>query len=184
MKRTLVVHGLLALSLGVVPAGAGSSAVAQAPPDDGGGAVEVIASGLIAEPRADFDSVRQARCVARGLVHRLGIRRLEELRLDSDEGQVPVLSVPGLTEAERHRVAVAYDTCFDFERRDIEGFVAEGLSEAEGRCVSASYRASGIPEIHLTEPPHGVSGIDTEEARAHLDDFLTAAKAACRDWVA
>jgi hypothetical protein len=145
-------------------------------------AVDIVIVGLTTEARADFRSPREARCVAETIVEDFGLERLGQLGLDLDREVPPTLEIPGLHDDERAQVGAAYDACLDSMQRDIEGFMADGLSEPEARCVSASYRASGIPETHLTEPPHGVSTVDTEEARASLDTFLEAAKLACRLW--
>lgn len=145
--------------------------------------VDVIMSGLTAYPRADFKSQHAVRCVAKGIVERFGTERLEELGLDIATRTAPMLHVPGLTEPERHEVAAAYRACIDAKASYVQGLIAEGFSEAEARCVWASYEATGIPDVHLTEAPHGISTVDTETARAHLDTFLEAAKAACRDWL-
>jgi hypothetical protein len=175
-----------ALALIVAPAcssdGGGASTSSTGDPGSTARAVDIVVVELTTEARADFRSPREARCVAGAIVEDFGIERLGQLGLDLDREIAPTLEIPGLREEERAQVGAAYDECLDATQRDIEGFMADGLSEPEARCVSASYRASGIPETHLTEPPHGVSTVDTEEARASLDTFLEAAKLACRLW--
>jgi hypothetical protein len=182
VKRLAIGLCAFTLSIGFAATGAGAH-TAKPEPRDRAHAVAVVSMGLTEYPRADFESEPQVRCVAKGIVNRFGIDRLQELGLDLDAQQGPRLYVPGLTERERGRVAAAYDACLDPEGGFIDGLVAEGLSAAEARCVSESYQASGIPTIHLTEAPHGVSLVDTEPARGHLDDFLNAAKLACREWL-
>jgi hypothetical protein len=151
--------------------------------DDDALAVEVMMSGLTAYPRADFQSQQQVRCVAEGVVGRFGTERLQELGLDVATRTAPMLHVPGLTAPERYDLAAAYEACVDAQGSFVQGLIAEGFSEPEARCVWAGYDATGIPDVHLTEAPHGISTIDTETARAHLDALLEAAKAACRDWL-
>jgi hypothetical protein len=180
MTRVHPALGLVVLSL--VLLASTRDAVAKERPDRIE-VLEVIGVGLTEEPRADFESDRQVRCVARRIVKKLGIARLEALGLDAERRVAPRLYEPGLTPDDRNRVFAAYDSCLDATQDQIEGYVAEGLSESEARCIAASYRASGIARVHLTEAPHGESLIDTPEARAHLDEFLEAAEAACRDWL-
>ncbi len=163
--------------------GDGKRATSAQRSDDDARAVEVTMLGLTAYPRADFESEHAVRCVAEGIVERFGVQRLEELGLDIATRTAPMLHVPGLTEPERHEVAAAYRACIDEGGGYVEGLIAEGFSEPEARCVWAGYEATGIPDVHLTEAPHGISEVDTEIARAHLDALLEAAKAACRDWL-
>lgn len=181
MKRLAICLCGLTLSIVFATTSAGAHP-AKPEPRDRAHAVAVVSMGLTEYPRAAFEAESQVRCVATGIVNRFGIDRLQELGLDVDAQQGPRLYVPGLTERERGRVASAYDACIDPQGGFIDSLVAEGLSTAEARCVFESYQASGIPTIHLTEAPHGVSLVDTETARGHLDEFLNAAKLACRDW--
>jgi hypothetical protein len=68
--------------------------------------------------------------------------------------------------------------------RDVESYMGDGLTEAQARCVSQGYRGSGIPRIHMLEPPHGTTlGPDRLAAHEDLDVFLHAAEQACRDWI-
>lgn len=180
MSRLHAVLGLLVLPLALFPGA--RDAVAREGPDHTE-MLDIVSSGLTEEPRADFESDRQVRCVARRIVKRLGIERLEALGLDTDQRVPPRLYEPGVTSDDRDRIYAAYDGCLDVMQDQIEGYVADGLSEPEARCIAASYRASGIARVHLTEAPHGESRIDTPDARAHLDGFLEAAKVACRDWL-
>jgi hypothetical protein len=62
--------------------------------------------------------------------------------------------------------------------------MTNGLTEAQARCVSQGYRGSGIPRVHMLEPPHGTTlGPDRLAAHEDLDVFLHGAEQACRDWI-
>jgi hypothetical protein len=167
--------------------GAGGSAGGGTDGGAGGGrdralGVEVVAAGLTDYPRAELRSDDEVRCVAEGIVDGLGIERLAELGLDVDAEEGPLLYGPDMTGDDADAVYAAYDDCLGFRRRDVEQFVADGLSEAEAGCVSDAYRASGIPRAHLVEPPH-TGEPDRIEVHDHLETFLEAAETACRDWI-
>jgi hypothetical protein len=154
------------------------------PGADDAAAVEIIAADLLAVPRADFRADDEAPCVATRVVAELGLDRLEDVGLDLEAEAPPTLWQPELTEAEGDMVYEAYDACLDLERRDVEGYMADGLTEAQARCVSRGYRGSGIPRIHMLEPPHGTTlGPDRRAAHEDLDVFLSAARQACLDWI-
>lgn len=187
MRRTaaLLVVSLLPLAC----SGSGSSGARPEPasgvaPDEPerAAAVELVADDLVAYPRADFQGDDEPRCVAEAIVDGVGLDRLREVGLDVDAGTPPRLWEPELTTDEGDLVYAAYDDCLDFRRRDIEGFTAEGLTDAQAACVSDGYRASGVPRAHGLERPH--AGAPTRvEAHTHLEEFLEATKAACRDWI-
>ncbi|HMG45247.1 MAG TPA: hypothetical protein VK611_28200 [Acidimicrobiales bacterium] len=167
--------------------------------DDGGGAgdgdggggragevdsavVDVVARGLSALPRADFRDDEEPRCVAEAIVTVVEIERLEELGLDVDGRTPPTLHGPDLTAEEGDLLYAAYDGCLDFESRDVENFTADGLTEAQARCVSGAYRGSGIPQAQLLERvPDGT--MLQASANAHLDSFMSALRTSCRDWI-
>lgn len=92
--------------------------------------------------------------MATQVVAEVGLDRLEEVGLGLQTETAPTLWQPELTEAEGDMVYGAYDDCLDLERRDVEGFMTDGLTEAQARCVSQGYRGSGIPGVHMLEPPH------------------------------
>jgi hypothetical protein len=145
-------------------------------------AIEVIMADLVEYPRAEFTSDDQPGCVAERIVDGLGVERLAEVGLDGEARTAPTLWQPELTVAEGDVVYAAYGECIDFEARDVEQFMTEGLSEAQARCVSTAYRTSGIPRAHGLERPH--DGVPTRvEAHTHLEEFLNATKTACRDWI-
>jgi hypothetical protein len=178
----------LAVALVVVPACTDDESAAQpersSPGADHAAAVEIVAAELLAVPRADFRADDEARCVATQVVAAIGLDRLEEVGLDLETETPPTLWQPELTEAEGDMVYRAYDDCLGLERRDVAGFMTDGLTEAQARCVSQGYRGSGIPRVHMLEPPHGTTlGPDRVAAHEDLDVFLNAAKQACRDWI-
>jgi hypothetical protein len=178
----------LTIALVVVPACTDDESAAQPerslPGPDQAAAVEIITAELLALPRADFRADDEARCVATHVVAELGLDRLEEVGLDLETDTPPTLWQPELTEAEGDMVYGAYDDCLDLERRDVDGFMSDGLTEAQARCVSQGYRGSGIPRVHMLEPPHGETlAPDRVAAHEDLDMFLDAAKQACRDWI-
>jgi hypothetical protein len=178
----------LAIALVVAPACTDGESGAQperfSPGPDHDAAVEIITAELLAVPRADFRADDEARCVATHVVADVGLDRLEEVGLDLETETPPTLWQPELTEAEGDMVYRAYDDCLDLGRRDVAGFMADGLTEAQARCVSQGYRGSGIPRVHMLEPPHGTAlGPDRLAAHEDLDLFLNAAKQACRDWI-
>jgi hypothetical protein len=178
----------LAIALVVVPACTDDESAAQndrsSPGPDHAAAVEIITADLLAVPRAEFRADDEARCVATHVVAELGLDRLEEVGLVLETETPPTLWQPELTEVEGDMVYGAYDDCLDLERRDVEGFMTDGLTEAQARCVSHGYRGSGIPRVHMLEPPHGTTlGPDRLAAHEDLDVFLSAAKQACRDWI-
>ena len=184
MRRVAV----LAITLVVVPACTDDESAAQndrsSPGPDHAAAVEIITADLLAVPRAEFRADDEARCVATHVVAELGLDRLEEVGLVLETETPPTLWQPELTEVEGDMVYGAYDDCLDLERRDVEGFMTDGLTEAQARCVSHGYRGSGIPRVHMLEPPHGTTlGPDRLAAHEDLDVFLSAAKQACRDWI-
>jgi hypothetical protein len=145
-------------------------------------AVALVAADLVAYPRAELRSDEESACVARGIVERLGIDRLEALGLDLGARQAPRLYGDDLTQDEGDEVYAAYDQCLDLGQRDVEGFMADGLTERQARCVADGYRATGIPRAHLTEPPH--SGEPSSvQGHADLEAFLEATKQACRSWL-
>jgi hypothetical protein len=150
--------------------------------DDEDAAVDVVVADMQAYPRADFRSDDERRCVAEQVVDAIGLDRLREVGLDVDQAGPPSLWQPKLTRAEGNAVYAAYDDCLDLEQRDVEAFMAEGMSRAQALCASRGYRASGIPRVHTLEPPH--TGEPTRvAAHADLEAFLDAAKQACRDWI-
>lgn len=178
----------LAIALVVVPACTDDESAApperSSPGPDDAAAVEIVTAGLLAEPRADFQVDDEARCVATRVVAEVGLDRLEEVGLGLEAETPPTLWQPELTEAEGDMVYGAYDDCLDLERRDVEAFMTDGLTEAEARCVSQGYRGSGIPRVHMLEPPHGTAlAPDRVAAHEDLDVFLDVAKQACRDWI-
>ena len=178
----------LAIALVVVPACTEDESGGQPERSSAGprhaAAVEIITAELLALPRADFGADDEARCVATHVVAELGLERLGEVGLDLETETAPTLWQPELTEAEGDVVYGAYDDCLDLERRDVEGFMTDGLTEAQARCVSQGYRGSGIPRVHMLEPPHGTTlGPDRLAAHEDLDVFLNAATQACRDWI-
>jgi hypothetical protein len=178
----------LAIALVVVPACTDDESAAQpersSPGPDHAAAVEIITAGLQTVPRAEFRADDEARCVATQVVAEIGLDRLEEVGLGLDTETPPTLWQPALTEAEGDMVYGAYDECLDLERRDVEGFMTEGLTEAQARCVSRGYRGSGIPRVHMLEPPHGATlAPDRVAAHEDLDVYLDVAKRACRDWI-
>ena len=156
----------------------------SSPGPDHDAAVAIITVDLLAVPRADFRADEEARCVATHVVAEVGLDSLEEVGLDLETETPPTLWQPELTEAEGDMVYEAYDDCLDLERRDVESYMADGLTEAQARCVSQGYRGSGIPRVHMLEPPHGTTlGPDRLAAHEDLDVFLNAATQACRDWI-
>ena len=167
------------------------SAACSADGADGGGngagevdpaVVDVVARGVAVQPRADFRDDAEPRCVAEAIVTVVETERLEELGLDVDGRTPPTLHGPDLTAEEGDLVYAAYDGCLDFTARDVENFTADGLTEAQARCVSAAYRGSGIPQAQLMERlPDGTLG--QAEANAHLDTFMAAVRTSCRDWI-
>lgn len=179
-----------ALTLALVAVPACMDDGSAAPPDDSSAgpddaaAVEIITADLLMAPRADFRKDDEARCVATHVVTELGLDRLAEIGLELETGTPPTLWQPELTEAEGDMVHEAYAECLDLERRDIESYMTDGLTEAQARCVSRGYRGSGIPRVHMLEPPHGTTlGPDRLAAHEDLDVFLSAAKQACRHWI-
>jgi hypothetical protein len=184
------VRGVAALAIALVVVPACTDDESEAQPErsslgpDHAAAVEIITAGLLTVPRADFRVNDEARCVATQVVAEIGLDRLEEVGLGLETETPPSLWQPELTEAEGDLVYGAYDDCLDLERRDVEGFMTDGLTEAQARCVSHGYRGSGIPRIHMLEPPHGTTlAPDRVAAHEDLDEFLDAAKQACRDWI-
>ena len=178
----------LAIALVMVPACSEDESGAQpdprSPGEDDAAAVEIVTAGLLATPRADFRADDEARCVATQVVAEVGVDRLAEVGLGLETETPPTLWQPELTEAEGDMVYGAYDDCLDLERRDVEGFMTDGLTEAQARCVSQAYRGSGIPRVHMLEPPHGATlAPDRVAAHEDLDVYLDAAKRACRDWI-
>jgi hypothetical protein len=147
-------------------------------PTDAARAVDVIASALIAHPRAEFESERDASCVAQAVVSAFEIERLEQLGLDSDEQRAPELTVPPMTDAEGDLVYAAYDECLDHEARDIESFMANGLAESEARCAHERYRASDLPRTHLLLQNH--DSVPHEDLHTHVEALWNDAQATCR----
>jgi hypothetical protein len=143
---------------------------------DGRRATEVIASDLLAHPRAELSS-GEARCVAAAVVDEIGVDRLTEAGLD-DAGSVPELTVPPLTEAEGEHVYRAYDGCLDLTARDVEGFTAAGLTEEQARCASRRYRGSGVAQEHLLLRRH--DEVPHEELHARVEAEWDGAQAGCR----
>ncbi|MGH9258319.1 MAG: hypothetical protein ACRD08_00235, partial [Acidimicrobiales bacterium] len=162
----------LAIALVVVPACTDDESAAQpersSPGPDSAAAVEIVTEELLAVPRADFRADDEARCVATQVVAEIGLDRLEEVGLDLETETPPTLWQPELTEAEGDMVYWAYDDCLDLARRDVEGFMTDGLTEAQARCVSQGYRGSGIPRVHMLEPPHG-NTLGPDRVAAHED---------------
>jgi hypothetical protein len=158
-------------------------AVACTSGDDGeDAAVSIVAADMEAYPRAEFRNAGERRCVAEQVVDAIGLDRLREVGLDVGQARPPSLWQPKLTRAEGDAVYAAYDDCLGLEDRDVEAFMAEGMSRAQALCASRGYRASGIPLVHTLEPPH--TGEPTRvAAHADLEAFLDAAKQACRAWI-
>src|SRR5262245_53045244 len=104
MRRLIALTGaaMLTLTLTVPSAGASEAAGRDA-------AVAIVGEDLTTYPRADFQSKREVRCVARGLVDALGLRRLRAMGLDVADEEPPRLYVPHLRESERTTVARVYE---------------------------------------------------------------------------
>ena len=183
--RRVAALAMALVTLACTHDGSAAQADRSSPGPDDAAAVEVITADLLVAPRADFRADDEAHCVATHVVTDLGVDRLEEVGLELGTGTPPRLWQPELTEAEGDMVYDAYADCLDLERRDIEGYMTDGLTEAQARCVSRGYRGSGIPRVHMLEPPHGTT-LSPDRIAAHedLDVFLNAATQACRDWIA
>jgi hypothetical protein len=141
-------------------------------------AVEIIASAMGEHARADFRTDADARCVAQGVIDGLGVGRLEELGLDLTRRQGPELTVPPMTYGEGDLVYAAYDECLDFEARDVEAFVASGLTEPEARCAHRRYRGSPLPQRHALLQNH--DQVPHPELHAQVEALWNDAQAACR----
>jgi hypothetical protein len=141
-------------------------------------AADVMASAMSAHARADFRSEDDARCVARGVVDGLGVERLEELGLDVVRRRGPELTVPPMTADEGDAVYAAYDECLDFAARDVERFVANGLTEAQARCAHERYRGSPLPQTHLLLQDH--DQVPHPELHAQVEALWNDAQGACR----
>jgi hypothetical protein len=176
VRSTVVVLALMAACSAGDDAPASSAGSAGS--TDDARAVEVITSALTAHPRAEFASQRDARCVAQAVVDALGIERLEQLGLDSDEQHAPELTVPPMTDADGDLVYAAYDECLDHEARDTESFTANGLAESEARCAHERYRASDLPRTHLLLQNH--DDVPHEDLHAQVEALWNDAQAACR----
>ena len=137
---------------------------------------------VLAQACTDDESAAQPERSSPGPDHDAAVAIITGLDLETETP--PTLWQPELTEAEGDMVYEAYDDCLDLERRDVESYMADGLTEAQARCVSQGYRGSGIPRVHMLEPPHGTTlGPDRLAAHEDLDVFLNAATQACRDWI-
>jgi hypothetical protein len=170
----------LCAALAACGAGDASSSESGSNTDDGVvRAIDVVASDVLANARAAEVEPADARCVAEIVVEAVGVERLGKLGYDGDAETAPELTVPPMTDFEGDRVYSAFDTCLDFTSRDVENFIAAGLTGTEARCASEHYRGSPLPRTHALlrnhdETPH-------EELHAQVEALWNEAQTRCRE---
>lgn len=163
----------LILALGLVAAACGD--------DDAGVNAEgqALADAILADMMADeeegdeFDEA-DMRCFAEGIVADLGVARLNDLGVTTEDVGDPEVAFRAMTDAEMERMADIGLRCIDYEAGFIEAMTADGMSRESAECLTERMAESDFFRVSFITSMRGEDFSEEQDAEL-MPMFLDAA---------